>query len=207
MYALLLTLHTLLYLPPSASFDSSNSALRISVLPHLFTLSRQVSRSRPRHFKGSAPLLLFSLILVPAKFQNFSSSTISILNLRDSIRNNSNRTGEIKFIKLITRQICCFCAFYRTVSNYAQTSDPPLFILLEFHDDPTFTPLHLSTFAVPDHRECLSLMFLPARRAKGQGRPLALPLFVPQPRLIDSSVPSLKHLWPELFFEPCAAGP
>lgn len=83
----------------------------------------------------------------------------------------------------------------------------PLFILLEFHDDPTFTPLHLSTFAVPDHRECLSLMFLPARRAKGQGRPLALPLFVPQPRLIDSSVPSLKHLWPELFFEPCAAGP
>lgn len=124
VYALLLTLHTLLYLPPSASFDSSNSALRISVLPHLFTLSRQVSRSRPRHFKGSAPLLLFSLILFPAKFQNFSSSTISIRNLRDSIRNNSNRTGEIKFIKLITRQICCFCAFYRTVSNYAQTSVP-----------------------------------------------------------------------------------
>lgn len=41
-------------------------------------------------------------------------------------------------------------------------------------------------------------------RAKGQGQPLALPLFVPQPRLIDSSVPSLKHLRPKLFFEPFA---
>lgn len=47
-------------------------------------------------------------------------------------------------------------------------------------------------------------MFLSARRAKGQGQPLALPLFVPQPRLIDSSVPSLKHLRPKLFFEPFA---
>lgn len=89
----------------------------------------------------------------------------------------------------------------RAVSNYGHTLLVPPFILLEFHDDPTFTP-HLSTFAVPDHRECLSLMFLSARRAKGQGQPLALPLFVPQPRLIDSSVPSLKHLRPKLFFEP-----
>lgn len=31
-------------------------------------------------------------------------------------------------------------------------------------------------------------------RTASKGRPLAFPLFVPQPRLIDSSVPSLKHL-------------